>query len=180
MGKEITPSRRNELIKHISGDIYTYINTNTQFSFTFNYDDLDIVQTASWNSNNGYPFRCLRFNGKRRGEYFHKILSTRLGFSPNLLVDHKDQNRTNNTRLNLREATARDNRLNSDKSHGKYSLYKGVSYHKRCMKWYASIKIKCGKQKHLGSFDTEIEAAIAYNEAVERNGSEFQRKNIIL
>ncbi|MFJ7407045.1 MULTISPECIES: AP2 domain-containing protein [unclassified Lysinibacillus] len=44
------------------------------------------------------------------------------------------------------------------------SKYKGVCWSKRNNKWVAAIK-KNGKQKHLGYFKSEDEAAKAYNNA---------------
>ena len=43
-----------------------------------------------------------------------------------------------------------------------YSEYKGVSYHIGKDKWYSALYHE-GKMKHIGSFDTELEAAEAYD-----------------
>jgi len=51
------------------------------------------------------------------------------------------------------------------------SGYRGVSRHKRDKKWLARIGIN-GKQKHLGRFNTAIEAAKAYDSYVIDNGLE--------
>lgn len=52
--------------------------------------------------------------------------------------------------------------------------YKGVSWDKSRNKWIASIS-----GKHLGRFNTEIEATIAYNEAVDKYWGGDGYKNII-
>jgi hypothetical protein len=44
------------------------------------------------------------------------------------------------------------------------SQYRGVSWHKRELKWQASIDIN-GKHTNLGHFQTEVEAAKKYDEA---------------
>ena len=44
------------------------------------------------------------------------------------------------------------------------SKYVGVSYNKKEKKWKSSIKIFGENKFHIGSFQTEIEAAMAYNE----------------
>lgn len=45
------------------------------------------------------------------------------------------------------------------------SRYKGVYFHKKSNKWRAQIQYK-GKQKYLGSFQTELEAHNAYQKAL--------------
>lgn len=46
------------------------------------------------------------------------------------------------------------------------SQYIGVSYKKYRNKWYAYYYTQNNKQIHIGSFDTEFEAAVAYNQEV--------------
>lgn len=48
------------------------------------------------------------------------------------------------------------------------SKYKGVDFKKASNKWRARINIK-GSQKHLGLFNTEIEATQAFNEYILKN-----------
>ena len=81
-------------------------------------------------------------------------------------VDHKDTNKLNNSRKNnLRFATFSQNQANRSKPKGKYSsIYKGVTFNKREKRWKASLT-KDGEFKHLGCFNSEIEAAKAYNKA---------------
>jgi outer membrane protein assembly factor BamD (BamD/ComL family) len=52
--------------------------------------------------------------------------------------------------------------MNKKSYKGSSSKYKGVAWHKRHKKWNAQIQIN-GKQKHLGYFTSEEEAALAYN-----------------
>jgi hypothetical protein len=72
-----------------------------------------------------------------------------------LEVDHIDRDGLNNQIVNLRVATRSQNNHNSSSRLGA-SLYKGVS--RTGMRWRAQI---CGK--HIGSFRTEREAALAYD-----------------
>jgi hypothetical protein len=95
------------------------------------------------------------------------------------VTDHKDGNGLNNQKDNLREATKQQNACNKSKSQNCSSIYKGVHWSKQANKWIAEIYFNYIKFP-LGSFDNEIEAAIAYNnKAIELFG-EFAKLNIII
>ena len=53
-----------------------------------------------------------------------------------------------------------------------------MSWGKKDNKWAAYIKLN-GRQKHLGSFNDEKEAARAYNEAAKEYFKEFSKLNVI-
>jgi len=76
-----------------------------------------------------------------------------------LVVDHIDNNNSNNNVNNLQLISNRQN-LSKDKKGG-YSSYVGVSWDKNRNQWVANIHIN-GKHKHLGRFAKEILAAKAY------------------
>lgn len=97
-------------------------------------------------------------------------------------LDHIDGDRLNNDISNLREATRQENSRNQKKpkSYGgkqTTSIYKGVSWNKPIKKWISYIWID-GKNKHLGCFDSEIEAAKSYDHAAVESFGEFARVNI--
>lgn len=75
-------------------------------------------------------------------------------------IDHIDGNGLNNRIENLRSCSHSQNMRNRVGTKNSKSIYKGVSCNRN--RWRARIKIE-GKEKHLGTFDTEIEAAQAYN-----------------
>jgi len=78
---------------------------------------------------------------------------------PNIVVDHIDNNPSNNIVENLQLITNREN-CSKDKKGGS-SRYVGVYWNKGANKWQAQIKID-GKLKYLGLFKEETEAHKAY------------------
>lgn len=106
--------------------------------------------------------------------YMHRQIMNPPGI---LRVDHADLNTLNNQRHNLRFATKAQNNMNARKpSHGLSSPYKGVTRFKRDGSFRAYIK-KDGKQRHLGYFETQEAAALAYNEAAKGLFGEFALLN---
>lgn len=113
-------------------------------------------------------------NNVRIGIPMHRLILN-LKKGDKLVIDHKDGNGLNNQRSNVRVCTQQQNSINR-KGHGA-SKYIGVSCDKRWNnKWRASIKIG-GKQKSIGYYKTEENAAIAYNIFAEKHHGEFARYN---
>ena len=97
----------------------------------------------------------------------------------NKLIDHKDRNGLNNQKENLRICSISDNQHNSIKSkRGKISKYKCVGFNKKLQKYNAYITYY-SKQIHLGYFDLEIDAALAYNKKATELFGEYACLNII-
>jgi len=82
-----------------------------------------------------------------------------------LTVDHNDHNGLNNQRYNLSHRGINYQRRHQQKHKNSTSKYKGVSWNNKKQKWVAQI-YACGKQINLGSFQSEIEAAKVYNNAL--------------
>lgn len=85
-------------------------------------------------------------------------------------ADHKDRNPSNTQWTNLREATRRQNIINS-KPTGRSGL-KGASWSEAGQKWKSSVKTN-GRRIHLGYFETAEEAHHAYMDAARRFYGEF-------
>lgn len=83
-----------------------------------------------------------------------------------------------NIKSNLRVVTNQQNQMNSKSNVGSLSKYKGVCWHKWGKKWQARININ-GKQKHLGLFTSEEEAAEVYNKEALKHYGEFALLNKI-
>lgn len=103
--------------------------------------------------------------------YLHRLL---LNAPKNMLVDHINGDTLDNRICNLRLATPSQNMGNSKSMRGT-SKYKGVHWSKKERKWVAGIK----NGVHLGYFNDENEAALAYNKAALEHFGEFSRLNII-
>jgi len=81
-----------------------------------------------------------------------------------LVVDHIDNNKLNNRLYNLQVITQRQNCSKDKKGTSKYT---GVHWYKITKKWKSSIWIN-GKEKHLGYYKKEQEAAQAYQNELKK------------
>lgn len=95
-------------------------------------------------------------------------------------VDHRNRNKLDNRRHNLRLASASQDGANRVRRQKKTSRFRGVSWYKQTGRWHAQITVK-QKVQHLGYFEGtpkgEEEAALAYNKAATREFSEFAQLN---
>ena len=98
------------------------------------------------------------------------------GVWPETIVDHINHDRQDNRIDNLRLATIAENNRNRRSAEIATSDYLGVC--KVDGKWRASIK-HAGVATHLGTFDDERKAALAYDCAAITMHREFANPNII-
>jgi len=110
----------------------------------------------------GY-FKVDFFNQKRKTFKVHQLVcmafKNHIPCGHKLVINHIDFNKLNNSEDNLEIIT---NRENSNKRHlCSSSEYTGVSWNKRLNKWSAQITLD-KKQKHLGYFEIEYDAHVAY------------------
>ena len=103
--------------------------------------------------------------------HMHRVIA---GTPPELHTDHIDGDGLNNRRSNLRVVTRSQNMRNRSVSAASASGIKGVWWHKRDRKWYATIRME-GKKHHLGCFSSIEKAAEAYAAASKSLHGEFGR-----
>lgn len=114
---------------------------------------------------NGLPY-VVRNMGAKHEQYTELLHRVILQLTePNNFGDHRNHDTLNNRRYNLRPATIGQNLQNQRGHRGGSSSYLGVSWCKRDRCWRAHCQIE-KKHRALGSFKTEAEAAVAYDNAV--------------
>ena len=130
------------------------------------------------NNTHGYKGVSLCKNGKVKSFRVHRLVGMAFLENPDNkeMIDHIDNNPSNNNVKNLRWATSSDNGCNQDKYKNNKSGYKGVSFNKPTNKYRALININ-GKLKHLGLFETAEEASVAYEAKAKEIHKEFYYKN---
>ena len=114
----------------------------------------------------GYLSVNISKNLKMKNKKVHQLVAIAfLNHKPcgfKLVIDHIDNNPLNNDLGNLQIITHRENTSKDKKGLSKYT---GVTWFSRDKKWKAQITIN-GKNKHLGYFKDEEEAAEAYRIAL--------------
>ena len=126
------------------------------------------------NRNTFYAVRFVKTGpGRTKLVNLHREI---MGAPDGLLVDHKNGDSLDNRRANLRLATHLQNHWNRRKKKNTTSPFNGVCFHKEKRKWTAYIDV-AGKRIYLGSFDFEVDAAKAYDEAARKYHGEFARLN---
>lgn len=105
----------------------------------------------------------------------HKFLAKLYNFDIKDVIDHKDGNRLNNQKSNLRPASRKENSRNM-KVRKNITGFKGVYPNLNKTRFVAKIFTN-NKQVHLGVFDTAEEAAKVYDEKARKYFGEFAKTN---
>ena len=153
-------------------------------------EDYEWLNQFKWFSEKGrntyYVASCINSVRTRMHRFILELIDRKI------IIDHKDGNGLNNQRNNLRKCTHAENMTNRKSAKNSSSKYLGVSM--RCTKtkyvskktgietthfsfgWVATTTID-NKCKYLGTFKTELEAAIIYNIAARKYHGEFANPN---
>jgi hypothetical protein len=142
-------------------------------------EDFDRVSAFKWfafplpgsKSGRHYAMRTFKLpDGRGSSERMHQMVAGHTH------PDHIDGDGLNNQRANLRRATSAQNGANRRSTVGSSSRFKGVTWHKRDGHWQASMKVD-GRNRHLGSFSSEDEAARVYDAAALATWGEYAHLN---
>lgn len=131
----------------VNNEDYEYLKNYNWAAFKSKTEYKDVYYAV--NKYNGFMHRMICYVGM--GEYLE-----------NREVDHINGNGLDNTRVNLRVVSHRQNCQN--RHNFRTSEYPGVSWNKTMKSWAASIEIN-RESKNLGYFKTEEKAHEAYRKA---------------
>lgn len=132
--------------------------------------DYELIKPYKWHIISGYAQAETgnREKGTRKTIRMHRLI---MGF-PDSLIDHKNQNKLDNRRENLRPCNRSTNGMNRGAQVNSKSGVKGVCWEKRKGHWRVTIT-KNKKQKHVGSFHDIEQAKLAYQKAALELHGEF-------
>ena len=143
-----------------------YINLrNSPLRVMVDDEDYEELKTFKWRLHTqGYAIRSVwdKPNQTANTTYMHRqLMNPPLGFD----TDHLNHNKLDNRKSNLRVCPKSINSFRQRKRRSQFptsSKFKGVYFDKSRKKWSAELGLKPTRYK-LGRFNTEIEAAQAYN-----------------
>lgn len=135
-----------------------------------NLEDWPQVQEMAWYAKQGKAGVWYAANKiRQRVTYLHRLLMPQAK-----LIDHRNGDGLDNRRSNLRECTQNQNCQNTKVRKGR--RFKGCYFSVQARMFIAAIHYQ-GKKIHLGSFNNQISAAIAYDKAALKYYGEFARLN---
>ena len=125
--------------------------------------------------NNGNNYKKVTINKKQF--YVHRIVYfMHHGYLPKI-IDHIDNNKSNNSIHNLREATCAQNLLNRPTKKINQSGYRNVYFNKIRKKWNVRVKAN-GKLYCLGAYeDLELAGLVAEEARQKYQGDFFYKEN---
>jgi hypothetical protein len=138
-------------------------------------DDADYEELAKHKwfcDSRGYVARKVPHPLKRQvTELMHRVILG-LEYGDPRQGDHRNRNRLDNQRSNLRLASNGENQRNKGDYATNTSGVRGVYWYKPTQRWKAQINVD-GKKKHLGYFQSIDDASEAYKQAVRQLHGEF-------
>jgi hypothetical protein len=144
------------------------LSSNNKKEIYVDDEDYDWLNQWKW-CVNSYAYRKVQKNNIIKNIFMHRLI---LKCPDNKMCDHKDLNKLNNQKSNLRFATVSQNNANRAPYKIHTSIYKGVSWDKENKKWVVQSN-KNNRTFKIGRFDNEIDAAKAYDKKAKELFGEF-------
>lgn len=142
-------------------------------------EDFERVNKLKWYvvklSNTNYAQTKIKINGNWKSVFMHRFI---LNPENKIHIDHINHDGLNNCKYNIRLCTPSQNHMNRNKIKNLSSIFKGVFWDNSRNKWSSIIRVN-KILKYLGFFDSEIDAAKAYNEAALKYFGDFAKLNNI-
>lgn len=138
---------KNEIVRHDDyAEIILYNKYGIEVSrISIDIEDIDIISEFKWHRDkDGYAITSQKVDGKVKHIYLHRML---MNAGSNELVDHRDRNKQNCRRYNLRVATHTMNSRNIGLQSNNTSGYPGVIWNKNA--WNVFITVD-GKKIYIG------------------------------
>ena len=151
------------------------VNIGFGLSALVDAEMLPYLEGYNWRANGRgrdhvYAGCLVRIGGKQRFVSMHRLIA---GARMGEVVDHINGNTLDNRQENLRRCTPAENMRNR-RMRKTARRYKGVE--PRRSRWCASIMLD-GVQRRLGGYETDVEAACAYDRAALELHGEFASLN---
>ena len=160
--KEIKLSQRNKTSKY------------NHYVAMVDDEDFEYITKFKWHlRKTGKHLSARRWIAQGNSISMHREI-LKMAKDDNRVVDHKDHNPLNNQKDNLRICNTWQNNVN--RMGGGKSTFLGVGWNNKTKMWMANIKID-GRQRHLGTFEYEDDAAKCYDRKAKELYGEFANLN---
>lgn len=138
-------------------------------------EDWFYLKNYKWTTDKDNYVRAVKqVNYKQKQVLMHRLIMCPKDHE---IIDHINMNPLDNRKQNLRITDRGGNSMNRKKQKGQYySKHKGVSFNKKLKKWRAHITFR-NAHIHLGTFASEVDAALAYNKAAIKYFGTYARLN---
>lgn len=142
-------------------------------------EELPKLSLSRWSAekhdNVYYAVRAGKVDEKQKKVYMHHEV---IGNPPEMKeVDHINGNGLDNRKCNLRFCSHKENCQASRKRAKAASKYKGLGWDRHGNKWRVRIMNLTGQRLELGRFDSELDAARAYDKEAAKLFGEFAQLN---
>ncbi|HJP68265.1 MAG TPA: HNH endonuclease [Sphingomicrobium sp.] len=133
-------------------------------------ENFERLSRYNWRLNKGYAYTTICGYAVR----MHQLV---FDCPDGFITDHRNRNKLDNQRRNLRRATHSQNGANQALRADNVSGYKGVTWNKQMGKWKAQIR-NAGARLFLGYFEDAQAAAKAYDVKARELFGEFACLNL--